>query len=100
MMIGSHFHMNAALTYFDKTSALLEKCGPRLRRRSSRPRQICANSIANGGLVFLFGNGHSRMMCEEMTPRQGCYRGLFRLGGACAFQSREYRRHERIASAL
>src|SRR5688500_6751401 len=37
--------------------------------------QICAGSIAQGGLVFLFGNGHSRMMCEEMTPRQGCYPG-------------------------
>jgi len=37
--------------------------------------EICANSIGNGGLVFLFGNGHSRMMCEEMTPRQGCYTG-------------------------
>ncbi|MBI5087029.1 MAG: sugar isomerase domain-containing protein, partial [Acidobacteria bacterium] len=37
--------------------------------------EICANSIAHGGLVFLFGNGHSRMMCEEMTPRQGCFAG-------------------------
>ena len=37
--------------------------------------EICTNSIAKGGLVFLFGNGHSRMMCEEMTPRQGCFVG-------------------------
>jgi uncharacterized phosphosugar-binding protein len=41
--------------------------------------EICATSIAKGGLVFLFGNGHSRMMCEEMTPRQGCYAGFVAL---------------------
>lgn len=40
-----------------------------------RAAVICAESIAKGGLVFLFGNGHSRMMCEEMTPRQGCFVG-------------------------
>ncbi len=35
----------------------------------------CADAIAAGGLVHLFGCGHSRMLCEEMTPRQGCYVG-------------------------
>jgi uncharacterized phosphosugar-binding protein len=40
---------------------------------------ICAASIARGGLVFLFGSGHSRMMVEEMTPRQGCFVGFFPL---------------------
>lgn len=40
---------------------------------------LCADRIARGGLVFLFGNGHSRMMCEEMTPRQGCYPGFVAL---------------------
>src|SRR5271169_144277 len=38
--------------------------------------ELCASRIAAGGLVFLFGNGHSRMMCEEMTPRQGCFPGF------------------------
>ena len=41
--------------------------------------ELCADRIARGGLVFLFGNGHSRMMCEEMTPRQGCYVGFVAL---------------------
>jgi uncharacterized phosphosugar-binding protein len=44
-----------------------------------RAAEICASSIANKGLVFLFGNGHSRMMCEEMTPRQGCFVGFVAL---------------------
>ena len=41
--------------------------------------ELCAERISRGGLVFLFGNGHSRMMCEEMTPRQGCYAGFVAL---------------------
>ena len=41
--------------------------------------QICAQSILNGGLVFLFGSGHSRMMAEEITPRQGCFVGFYPL---------------------
>ncbi len=36
---------------------------------------MCTNAIANDGLVHLFGCGHSRMLCEEMTPRQGCFVG-------------------------
>jgi uncharacterized phosphosugar-binding protein len=35
----------------------------------------CTEAIAQGGLVHLFGCGHSRMLCEEMTPRQGCFVG-------------------------
>jgi uncharacterized phosphosugar-binding protein len=41
--------------------------------------RICARSIARGGLVFLFGSGHSRMMVDEMTPRQGCFVGFYPL---------------------
>jgi uncharacterized phosphosugar-binding protein len=44
-----------------------------------RAAEICTESIAKGGLVFLFGAGHSRMMCEEMTPRQGGFVGFFAL---------------------
>jgi uncharacterized phosphosugar-binding protein len=36
---------------------------------------LCTEAIASDGLVHLFGCGHSRMMCEEMTPRQGCFVG-------------------------
>lgn len=40
-----------------------------------RAAALCTEAIARGGLVHLFGCGHSRMMCEEMTPRQGCFVG-------------------------
>src|SRR3954463_6239806 len=71
--------MNAALTYFEKTSALLEKVRTETAPHIDAAAEICANSIANDGLVFLFGNGHSRMLCEEMTPRQGCFPGFVAL---------------------
>ena len=40
-----------------------------------RAAALCTDAIANDGLVHLFGCGHSRMLCEEMTPRQGCFVG-------------------------
>ena len=35
----------------------------------------CAEAIASGGLVHLFGTGHSRIPVEEMFPRYGSYPG-------------------------
>jgi uncharacterized phosphosugar-binding protein len=40
-----------------------------------RAAELCTEAIAASGLVHLFGCGHSRMLCEEMTPRQGCFVG-------------------------
>ena len=71
--------MKAALDYFDKTLELVRRIRERELPNIDAAAEICANSIANEGLVFLFGNGHSRMMCEEMTPRQGCFAGFFAL---------------------
>jgi uncharacterized phosphosugar-binding protein len=67
--------LQGAIDYYDKTLALLKQLRDTQMDALDRAASICTDSIANGGLVFLFGNGHSRMMCEEMTPRQGCYVG-------------------------
>src|SRR4029450_8167667 len=72
--------MTAAQTYFDKTLQLLNHVRETQTPAIERAAEICADSIAGGGLVFLFGNGHSRMLCEEMTPRQGCFPGFVALG--------------------
>src|SRR5262245_51862134 len=45
------------------------------REALDRAAALCTEAIACDGLVHLFGCGHSRMLCEEMTPRQGCYVG-------------------------
>lgn len=36
----------------------------------------CAGAIAGGGLVHLFGSGHSRIPLEEMFPRYGSFSGF------------------------
>jgi uncharacterized phosphosugar-binding protein len=38
--------------------------------------QLCADAIAAGGLVHLFGTGHSRIPLEEMFPRYGSFPGF------------------------
>jgi uncharacterized phosphosugar-binding protein len=45
------------------------------RQALDRAAGLCTEAIAADGLVHLFGCGHSRMLCEEMTPRQGCFVG-------------------------
>ena len=67
--------MNAAIDYFEKTTALLDSVREEMPA-VEQAAELCADRIAKGGLVFLFGSGHSRMMCEEMTPRQGCFPGF------------------------
>jgi uncharacterized phosphosugar-binding protein len=71
--------MTAHLTYFDRTLALLQRLRDTQADTIASAAELCADRISKGGLVFLFGNGHSRMMCEEMTPRQGCFPGFVAL---------------------
>lgn len=68
--------MSAAADYFDQIQVLLQQVRNQELPNIQRAAEICADRIARGGLVFLFGNGHSRMLCEEMTPRQGCFTGF------------------------
>jgi uncharacterized phosphosugar-binding protein len=55
----------------DRLSGLLDS----QREALDRAAALCTEAIAADGLVHLFGCGHSRMLCEEMTPRQGCFVG-------------------------
>jgi uncharacterized phosphosugar-binding protein len=71
--------MNAAETYYARALGRLEEMRAAEIENIERAAALCAERIAQGGLVFLFGNGHSRMMCEEMTPRQGCFPGFVAL---------------------
>jgi uncharacterized phosphosugar-binding protein len=71
--------VSAAITYFEKTLSLIEQIRQTQLPAIEQAAEICTEAIANKGLVFLFGAGHSRMMCEEMTPRQGAFVGFFAL---------------------
>jgi uncharacterized phosphosugar-binding protein len=69
----------ADLAFFEETIRLLQELKRTQADAIRRASELCADRITRGGLVFLFGNGHSRMMCEEMTPRQGGYAGFVAL---------------------
>jgi len=69
----------SAAQYYDRAVELLSELRREEMANITAAAEICARSIAAKGLVFLFGNGHSRMMCEEMTPRQGCFVGFVAL---------------------
>ena len=65
----------AAERYFHEAMARLQTLLEGQRDALDRAAGLCTEAIASDGLVHLFGCGHSRMMCEEMTPRQGCFVG-------------------------
>src|SRR5579864_3636547 len=69
----------AALAFFDHAINLLNGLKNTQSVIIQEAAELCADRIAKGGLVFLFGNGHSRMMVEEMTPRQGGFPGFVAL---------------------
>lgn len=55
---------------------LLERIETSQAEAIERASQWCADAIAEGGLVHLFGTGHSRIPVEEMFPRYGSYPGF------------------------
>src|SRR5947209_17677284 len=65
----------AAERYYHEAMARLSTLLESQREALDRAAAGCTEAIAAGGLVHLFGCGHSRMLCEEMTPRQGCFVG-------------------------
>jgi uncharacterized phosphosugar-binding protein len=65
----------SAERYFHEAISRLPGVLNEQRAALDRAAGLCTEAIAGEGLVHLFGCGHSRMMCEEMTPRQGCYVG-------------------------
>src|SRR2546426_9085915 len=73
------FYMSAGLTYFERTRELLDRLRETQMPQIEQAADLCAQRIAKGGLIFLFGAGHSRMMCEEMIPRQGGFPGFVAL---------------------
>jgi uncharacterized phosphosugar-binding protein len=70
---------DAATRYFETALELLGKLRETQLPAIGKAAALSADRIARGGLVFLFGAGHSRMMCEEMIPRQGCFPGFVAL---------------------
>ena len=67
--------LSAAERFYHEAMARLQRLLDSQRVALDQAATLCTEAIANDGLVHLFGCGHSRMLCEEMTPRQGCFVG-------------------------
>ncbi len=67
--------LTAARRYFEEATRRIASLLDGQRDALDQAAGLCTEAIAADGLVHLFGVGHSRMMCEEMTPRQGCFVG-------------------------
>ena len=64
------------LRWVAEASALLDRLASTQAEPIERASQWCAEAIGSGGLVHLFGTGHSRIPVEEMFPRYGSYPGF------------------------
>ena len=71
----SNLSLPAAERFFNEALPRLHDLLNCQRPALDRAAALCTEAIALDGLVHLFGCGHSRMLCEEMTPRQGCFVG-------------------------
>jgi uncharacterized phosphosugar-binding protein len=67
---------SAGLTYLDAVRATIERIAATQMQAVSDASRLCADVILRGGLVHLFGSGHSRMAVEEMYPRYGSFPGF------------------------
>jgi uncharacterized phosphosugar-binding protein len=71
----STFPLPAASRFYQEAMDRLQQLLSTQVEALDKAAALCTDAIAADGLVHLFGCGHSRMMCEEMTPRQGCFVG-------------------------
>jgi uncharacterized phosphosugar-binding protein len=65
----------ATTRYLDLARDLLDRLAAQ-DDELDRAARICADAIGAGGLVHLFGTGHSRIAVEEMFPRYGSFPGF------------------------
>jgi uncharacterized phosphosugar-binding protein len=68
--------MHAGSSWIEAGIEILRKIQSTQSEPIERASQICAEAIGAGGLVHLFGTGHSRIPVEEMFPRYGSYPGF------------------------
>ena len=61
-------------TYFEKNLAVLEQIRSTQRERISRAAGIAADTIQKGGVIYIFGCGHSHLIAMD---------NFYRAGGLC-----------------
>ncbi|MFP4323609.1 MAG: sugar isomerase domain-containing protein [Anaerolineales bacterium] len=68
--------MSAIEDYLSAVQGVLAKIQATEAENIAHAAEIFAQTIAGGGLVHMFGTGHSRMFVEEMYPRHGSFPGF------------------------
>ena len=58
-------------TYLNTLRTLLDKLENTQENAIDAVNAVCADAVANGGLLYFFGTGHSHMICEEPFYRAG-----------------------------
>jgi uncharacterized phosphosugar-binding protein len=66
----------AYLAYLDAARATIDRIAKTQTEAVAEAARLCSDAIVRGGLVHLFGSGHSRMAVEEMYPRYGSFPGF------------------------
>lgn len=67
---------NSAIQYLSQTQSILDRISNTQMDAIERAADLCTEAIAGGGLVHMFGSGHSRIFVEEMFPRHGSFPGF------------------------
>jgi uncharacterized phosphosugar-binding protein len=62
--------------YFRTLREVLDRIETTQGDRIEDAARVCATAIAAGGVVHVFGSGHSRIIVEELWPRYGSYPGF------------------------
>ena len=68
--------MSKGVEYLRAAAALLERAAENEAEPIDAVAGIMARSISSGGLVHLFGSGHSMLPALELFPRYGSFVGL------------------------
>lgn len=67
---------DVALAYLEQAGAILDRVRDTQLGSIRQAAEWCSEAIFKGGLVHLFGSGHSRMAVEEVFPRYGSFPGF------------------------
>lgn len=63
--------MKKYLEYIEKVKVIIEKISTDGAESIEKAAQLFADSLIEGRRIFLFGTGHSHMLCEELFYRAG-----------------------------
>ena len=69
----------SALSYLERIQAVLDKVKTKEAEKIRQAAALMAESISQGGRVYMFGSGHSVIPVLDIFPRYGSFVGFFPL---------------------